>query len=76
MFETTEIMYAENGFAIAKGFWDGDKDVLRTACRWTIGSGYPVGRGGNKEAWLLLPDDILVNNNVGLTCLVLMKNKG
>jgi hypothetical protein len=62
-FEVSEILYMKDSFAIAKGYWDGDKSLCRLACRWYDpegkGIGYPQTHG--KPQWMVLPDHLEVN---------------
>jgi len=54
-FKVVDIIYNKDGFAIAKGFWDGT-DTLSLACRWhNDGIGYPQTFG--KPQWMLLPSE-------------------
>ncbi|MBT2784805.1 MULTISPECIES: hypothetical protein [unclassified Halomonas] len=60
-FEVVELIYkkenSEGGFAIATGYWEGNREKLATACRWyeDDGIGYPQTFG--KPQWMLLPAD-------------------
>ncbi|WP_370979724.1 hypothetical protein [Agaribacterium sp. ZY112] len=56
-FEVVEIVYNKGSFAIAKGYWEGDKSKFFLACRWheKDGIGYPQTFG--KPQWMLLPTD-------------------
>lgn len=60
-FEVVEVIYKRPesptvGFAIATGYWEGQRDRLATACRWyNDGIGYPQTFG--KPQWMLLPVD-------------------
>jgi len=49
------IPYNKNGFAIARGYWEGGNE-LRLACRWHEdgGIGYPQTFG--KPQWMMLPN--------------------
>lgn len=61
-FRDISIIYNKNGFAIAKGHWNGDTQKYRLACRWHEedgGIGYPQTFG--KPQWMVLPDDINVD---------------
>jgi hypothetical protein len=54
-FKVHDIPYDKNGFAVARGHWEG-KPELRLACRWhDDGLGYPQTFG--KPQWMMLPDD-------------------
>ncbi|EJB8453343.1 TPA: hypothetical protein ACMDVV_003218 [Vibrio parahaemolyticus] len=54
-FKVVDIIYNKDGFAIAKGYWDGNKE-LSLACRWhDDGIGYPQTFG--KPQWMLLPSE-------------------
>lgn len=60
-FAVKEIIFKRVGFALATGFWDGDNDQLRLACRWYDedgGIGYPQTFG--KPQWMLFPEGIRV----------------
>ncbi|MET4163927.1 hypothetical protein ABIE61_003793 [Marinobacterium sp. MBR-111] len=56
-FKVIEIIYNNNNFAIAKGYWDGQKEKISIACRWhePDGIGYPQTFG--KPQWMLLPGE-------------------
>lgn len=56
-FQVVEIVYNRQGFALARGYWEGDTSVLRHACRWHEdgGIGYPQTFG--KPQWMLLPNE-------------------
>ncbi|QPL45013.1 hypothetical protein IT895_12500 [Halomonas sp. A40-4] len=62
-FELVEILYKKEhdhgGFAIATGYWDGDRSQLGTACRWyeDNGIGYPQTFG--KPQWMNLPAEAI-----------------
>lgn len=58
-FEVVEVLYDRGGFALARGYWDGDRAIHRHACRWHEdgGIGYPQSYG--KPQWLLLPDEAI-----------------
>lgn len=74
-FEVLEILYkrdgdpgdeSDSGFAIAAGYWNGDKSKREIGCRWyDNGVGYPQTFG--KAQWMRLPvgavdvDDLLKN---------------
>ena len=60
-FDVRDVLYNKNGFAIAKGYWDGDTSQFRLACRWhePDGIGYPQTYG--KPQWMMLPDDVTVD---------------
>jgi hypothetical protein len=60
-YEVVDIIYDNDGFAIAKGYWDGDKSTLRLACRWheKDGIGYPQTFG--KPQWMMFPYDLSVD---------------
>lgn len=55
-FQVKEIIYNKDGFAIATGYWDGNKSALGLGCRWHEdgGLGYPQTYG--KPQWMKLPD--------------------
>jgi len=54
-FHVHDIVYDKGGFAVARGYWEDDKKVLRLACRWhDEGVGYPQTFG--KPQWMLFPD--------------------
>lgn len=61
-FEVVELIYkkehSSGGFAIATGYWEGDRECLATACRWyeDEGIGYPQTFG--KPQWMLLPAEL------------------
>ena len=58
-FKVIDIIYNKNGFAIAKGFWDGG-EKLSLACRWhDDGIGYPQTFG--KPQWMVLPKNLSVD---------------
>jgi hypothetical protein len=58
-FKVLDIPYKNEkvGFAIARGYWDGDTTKIRLACRWYEdgGMGYPQTFG--KPQWMMLPED-------------------
>jgi len=58
-FTVAEIVYQDDlqGFAVAKGYWDGDKSRYRIGIRWFEdgGMGYPQTFG--KPQWFLMPDN-------------------
>jgi hypothetical protein len=56
-FKVQDIPYNKNGFAIARGFWEGNNNKLRLACRWHEDGeiGYPQTFG--KPQWMMLPDE-------------------
>ena len=55
-FKVRDIVYDKDGFAIARGYWNGEAR-LRLACRWYEegGLGYPQTFG--KPQWMMLPAD-------------------
>ncbi len=54
-FKVVDVIYNKGGFAIAKGYWDGNES-LSLACRWhDDGIGYPQTFG--KPQWMLLPSE-------------------
>ncbi len=55
MYQVIEIIYNDGAFAIAKGYWNGEKDQIRLACRWheEDAIGYPQTFG--KPQWMMLP---------------------
>ena len=54
-FKVHDIPYDKNGFAIARGYWEGGSE-LRLACRWhDDGIGYPQTFG--KPQWMMFPDE-------------------
>jgi len=54
-FKVHDIPYDKDGFAIARGYWEGGQD-LRLACRWhDDGIGYPQTFG--KPQWMMLPTE-------------------
>jgi len=57
-FKVHDIPYDKDGFAVARGYWDGDTSRLRLACRWhDDGIGYPQTFG--KPQWMMLPTENL-----------------
>lgn len=56
-FKVIEIIYNNNNFAIAKGYWGGHREKFSLACRWhePDGIGYPQTFG--KPQWMLLPGE-------------------
>jgi hypothetical protein len=54
-FKVQDIVYNKGGFAIARGYWEG-QDKLRLACRWHEdgGLGYPQTFG--KPQWMMFPE--------------------
>lgn len=57
-FAVKDIVYNKNGFAVARGHWEGNAQ-LRLACRWhDDGIGYPQTFG--KPQWMMFPEDIKV----------------
>ena len=60
-FMVVDIIYNKDGFAIAKGHWDGDDAQLRLACRWhdPDGIGYPQTFG--KPQWMMFPYEVTVD---------------
>lgn len=60
-YTVVDIIYNKDGFAIAKGYWDGDNSKLILACRWhePDGIGYPQTFG--KPQWMMFPDEIPVD---------------
>ncbi len=57
-FKVHDVVYNKGGFAIARGYWDGEEN-LRLACRWHEdgGLGYPQTFG--KPQWMMFPEDDL-----------------
>ncbi len=57
-FKVHDVVYNKGGFAIARGYWDGQKE-LRLACRWHEdgGLGYPQTFG--KPQWFMFPENDL-----------------
>jgi hypothetical protein len=55
-FKVHDVVYNKNGFAVARGYWDGNTSQLRLACRWHEdgGLGYPQTFG--KPQWMQLPE--------------------
>ncbi len=55
-FKVNDIVYNKNGFAVARGYWEGS-DKLCLACRWHEDGeiGYPQTFG--KPQWMLLPQE-------------------
>jgi hypothetical protein len=55
-FKVHDIVYNKDGFAVARGYWDGG-NTLRLACRWHEDGelGYPQ-TFGNPQ-WMMLPGD-------------------
>ena len=64
-FKVHDIVYKKEGFAIARGIWDGHQERLRLACRWYEDGeiGYPQTFG--KPQWMMLPDDFEVTLHPG-----------
>jgi hypothetical protein len=59
-YKVVEIIYNDGRFALAKGYWDGDKTELRLACRWhETEIGYPQTFG--KPQWMMLPEGLKVD---------------
>ena len=57
-FKVHDVVYNKGGFAIARGYWDGEQH-LRLACRWHEegGLGYPQTFG--KPQWMMFPEENL-----------------
>lgn len=64
-FRVFDVVYNKNSFAIARGHWEGSKD-LNLACRWHSedGIGYPQTFG--KPQWMQLPDWVDVELSSGI----------
>lgn len=60
-FAVVEIVHNSDGFAIAKGHWDGDRAQLRLACRWHELDGIGFPSVADAPEWLLLPPRLSVD---------------
>jgi len=59
-FAVVEIIHNNEGFAIARGYWNGATDEMRLACRWHEMDG--IRRPTVAPAdWMLLPPRLVVD---------------
>lgn len=57
-FEVVQIVYDDGEFAIAEGYWDGNRAELNFAARWHEGGGIGYPQTYGKPQWFLFPNNI------------------